>query len=213
MSLINDALKRAKQSQSPTLPPAGQHLHFRPVESDQSARHGLGLILPIVLALFALLGLFFVWELAHKNHPASSQSDLVARAATSSAAAPTPVNPPAPVISQSPTTPPAPPVLPAAPQPEPAPVVTVTAATSEPPPAPAAAAPTPSVPEEPPAPPKPAPLRLQGIAFSPAHPSAVINGKTVYVGDKLGEFRVSAITADSATLLNASQTNVLTFGD
>jgi hypothetical protein len=210
MSLINDALKRAKQSQSPAPPPAGQHLHFRPVESDQSARHGLGIILPILLALFALLGLFFVWELAHKN-AATSQSGLVARAATSTAPVPTPVvNSPAPAISQAPTTPPAPTV---APQPEPAPTIVVPAsALTEPAPAPVVPS-APAVPDEPPAPPKPAPLRLQGIAFSPAHPSAVINGKTVYVGDKLGEFRVSAITADSATLFNASQTNVLTLGD
>jgi outer membrane biosynthesis protein TonB len=211
MSLINDALKRAKQSQSPAPPPAGQHLHFRPVESDQSARHGLGIILPIVLALFALLGLFFVWELAHKNNAATSKSELVARASTSTAPVPAPaVNPPAPAISQAPPTPPAPP---AAPQPEPEPTVVVPASAPTAP-APALVVPSaPAMPEEPPAPPKPAPLRLQGIAFSAAHPSAVINGKTVYVGDKLGEFRVSAITADSATLFNASQTNVLTLGD
>jgi hypothetical protein len=58
-------------------------------------------------------------------------------------------------------------------------------------------------------PPKPAPLRLQGIVFNPARPSAMINGKTVFVGEKVGEFRVGAITQNSATLISGSQTNLL----
>src|SRR3954471_21731748 len=200
MSLINDALKRAKETQSPEPPAAGEHLHFRPVEGDHSVRHGLGLLLPIALALIALLGLFFVWELAHKNSGATPEPELVARAATSTAPAPAPpANPsssrvlePAPATGQ-------PGAVPGAPEPRPA------TAPAEPATAPVA--------DEPPAPPKPAPLRLQGIAFNPAHPSAVINNKTVYIGDRVGEFRVSAITAETATLFNASHTNVLTLGD
>jgi hypothetical protein len=60
------------------------------------------------------------------------------------------------------------------------------------------------------APPKPAPLRLQGIVFNPASPSAMISGKTVFVGDKLGEMRVVAINQLSATLVGNGETNVLT---
>jgi hypothetical protein len=63
--------------------------------------------------------------------------------------------------------------------------------------------------DDPPAPPKPAPLRLQGIVFNPSHPSALINGKTVYIGDKVGGFQVSEISQNSATLINAGQTNLL----
>src|SRR5437899_9884307 len=87
MSLINDALKRAKQAQTPATPPPAPHLHFRPVEPDQTARHGFGLMMPVAFALVALLILFLVWELAQHNastkQPASNpRSDLVARAAS-----------------------------------------------------------------------------------------------------------------------------------
>jgi hypothetical protein len=61
----------------------------------------------------------------------------------------------------------------------------------------------------PPTPPKPAPLRLQAIIFTPKRPSAMISGRTLYVGDKLGDLRVVAIDKESATLTGAGQTNVL----
>ena len=60
-----------------------------------------------------------------------------------------------------------------------------------------------------PEPPKPAPLRLQGIFFHPKRPSAIISGKTVFIGDKVGDLRVVAIEPDGATLVGAGQTNVL----
>jgi hypothetical protein len=37
----------------------------------------------------------------------------------------------------------------------------------------------------------------------------MISGKTVFVGDRVGECRVVAIEKDSATLVGAGQTNVL----
>jgi hypothetical protein len=61
----------------------------------------------------------------------------------------------------------------------------------------------------PPPPPKPAPLRLQAIVFNPSRPSAMVSGKTLFIGDKLGEFRVVAIDQESATLVGGGQTNVL----
>jgi hypothetical protein len=61
----------------------------------------------------------------------------------------------------------------------------------------------------PPAPPKPAPLRLQAIIFTPRRPSAMISGRTLFIGDKLGDLRVVAIGKDSATLAGAGQTNIL----
>lgn len=59
-------------------------------------------------------------------------------------------------------------------------------------------------------PPKPAPLRLQAIVFNPKRPSAMINGKTLFIGDKLGDLRVVAIDRDSAILAGAGRTNILT---
>jgi hypothetical protein len=60
-----------------------------------------------------------------------------------------------------------------------------------------------------PEPPKPAPLTLQGIVFNPRRPSVVINGKTLFVGDRIGQFRVAAIRPDSATLVASGRTNLL----
>jgi hypothetical protein len=60
-----------------------------------------------------------------------------------------------------------------------------------------------------PEPPKPAPLTLQGIVFNPRRPSVVINGKTLFLGDRIGQFRVAAIHSDSATLVGAGRTNLL----
>jgi hypothetical protein len=64
-----------------------------------------------------------------------------------------------------------------------------------------------------PTPPKPAPLRLQAIIFNPRRPSAMISGKTLFIGDKLGDLRVVAISKESAILAGAGQTNVLTLSE
>src|SRR5262249_38088763 len=58
--------------------------------------------------------------------------------------------------------------------------------------------------------PKVTPLRLQGIVFDPKRPSAVINGKTLFVRDRIGEFRVTAIKQDSVTVVGIGHTNLLT---
>ena len=57
--------------------------------------------------------------------------------------------------------------------------------------------------------PKPVPLRLQAILYNPQRPSIIVSGKTLYVGDRIREFRVTAIDQTTATLVAAGQTNVL----
>jgi hypothetical protein len=37
------------------------------------------------------------------------------------------------------------------------------------------------------------PLQLQGIFFRPSNPSALINGRTLFIGDYIGEVKVVAI--------------------
>ena len=37
------------------------------------------------------------------------------------------------------------------------------------------------------------PLTLQGIFYRPKNPSALINGRTLFVGDQIGEVKVIAI--------------------
>jgi hypothetical protein len=43
--------------------------------------------------------------------------------------------------------------------------------------------------------------KLQGIFYSPTAPSAIVDGKTVHPGDRLGEYRVKAITKYTVTLV------------
>ncbi|HVV72693.1 MAG TPA: hypothetical protein VHI52_14530 [Verrucomicrobiae bacterium] len=64
-----------------------------------------------------------------------------------------------------------------------------------------------------PTPPKPAPLKLQGIVFNPKRPSAVINGRTVFIGDRIREMRVLAITSETATLAGGGKTNILSLAE
>jgi hypothetical protein len=60
------------------------------------------------------------------------------------------------------------------------------------------------------APSGPPPIRLQAIVFHPTRPSAMINGRTLFVGDMVGDMRLVAIGRESATLVGAGQTNLLT---
>lgn len=206
MSLINDALKRAREAQDQAAPPPPAPA-LRPVEPSQAARHGLGVMLPAALAVVALLVLLFVWQYSQRDsirkagapttentasvtspaHQHAVQPSVTPPAVTSAAAAP------AAAVPQTATNPAG---VAAAAQPASAPTVNTESN------APAVAVQTP---------PKPAPLKLQGIVFNPTSPSAMISGKTVYVGDKLGEMRVVAINQISATLVGNGETNVLTF--
>jgi hypothetical protein len=61
--------------------------------------------------------------------------------------------------------------------------------------------------------PKPSALKLQSIVYSPTRPSALINGRPLFIGDKIREFRVAAIEQDTVTLVGGGQTNTLTLGE
>ncbi len=156
MSLINDALKRAKESQR-SHPPSGAR-PLPPVES--TARGGTGWILAVAAVLFlAALGLFIGPTLF--RHKAST----VATAKTTKTAGtpPTPAEPvAAPVTSTAPATP--------------------------------AASPPPAAPVE-------QPPRIQGIIFSATRPLAIVDGKTVNAGDRVGDFQVKQILKDSVIFL------------
>lgn len=52
-------------------------------------------------------------------------------------------------------------------------------------------------------------LRLQGVFFRPSNPSAVINGKTVFRGERVDSARVVAIGKDSVTVEWKGQRRVL----
>lgn len=56
----------------------------------------------------------------------------------------------------------------------------------------------------------PVTFKLQGIFYRPANPSAVVNAKTVFVGDRIANAKVKAIDRQSVTLDVAGETKVLT---
>lgn len=64
----------------------------------------------------------------------------------------------------------------------------------------------------PPPPPPPRPkvqfpeLQVQGIFFRPSNPSALINGRTLFVGDRMGEIKVVAIKQESVELEKDGET-------
>jgi hypothetical protein len=182
MSLINDALKRAQEAQSQTPPAAQPGPQLRPAEPTSYAWHGVGLMLPAALALVAVLVLFLVWEVSRRR----SQPEEVRATAD-----PTPVTQSVqPATVSPPAAEPAPrPPAPGTPQ------VVSDASTNTPAP----------VSEDV----KPIMPKLQAVIFNPRNPSALINGRSVFRGDSLGSFRVTKITADSATLVGEGQTNVL----
>jgi len=57
---------------------------------------------------------------------------------------------------------------------------------------------------------QPVAFKLQGIFYRPANPSAVVNSKTVFVGDRIANAKVKAIDHQSVTLEVAGETKVLT---
>ncbi len=179
MSLINDALKRARQTQQENPPPIPP-LQLKPAEPEPlNPRRtpllwvGLGLLLVLVVALGGLV----IWLFAQK-----SAGEL--RAAARPAADPVAAVP----VATSPALAPAPALA--------GPDTNTNT--------PAVAAPGPS--------PAPAP-KLQGIAYRPDRPTAVVNGRTVEVGDRVGGFRVLAISRSAVTLGDATVTNVLSLSE
>lgn len=206
MSLINDALKRAKAAQDNGAAAQTQSPLLRPADTTTTKRSGLGPVVPIAVTLAAIIGLACLRAATGRKtasgatNAAAQENSLVPasrpQAASAQAAQTAPTDstdrsmgPPratalatnTPTLSAAVATP--------AISPE---TSTNTSARAEPPP------------------PKPAPLRLQAVIFHPTRPSAMIGGKTLAVGDTVGAFRVLAIGRASATLASAGQTNILT---
>jgi hypothetical protein len=172
MSLINDALKRAKDAQhkSPPVAPGPQLRPAEPAPAGAPGR-GMGKTAPGILILIALIGLFLLW----RDH----RKTVKAR----------------PALAKT--------IAPAIAVPESKPLVQTVAATA----ASTAAVKPPGA--TPPAAPAPAPLKLQAIFFNPGRSSAMISGKTVQAGDTVQGFHVTAINRSSATLVSATETNVM----
>lgn len=190
MSLINDALKRAKQAQQPHSPDAPQmQVQFRPVEPVQRVKKSnAGIWIAVVIVAGLIIG-FVIRQSTRGNLPTPKE----AKAREIVPANPIPQETPQP-----------------APVPQAAVVNTVPKPTIQQPAVQPAAAALPADKVEEPA--KPAP-KLQAVVYDPKRPSAIISGKSVFRGDKIGDFRVVAISQESVTLVGGSQTNVLVLGE
>jgi hypothetical protein len=223
MSLINDALKRAKQAQQQAPPPAELELQFRPADPAAESAPGPGLSIVAVLVTVAIFGGIGFWYFSGPKSPARARS-----VPTESPTAPADANASRGEVSASPAEFPAKAahvsetsVASPAETAGASPVAVVTQpaipATSTEPASSAtnsqSVAGTNGTAVAQPSPPQPAPLKLQGIVFNPKRPSAVINGKSLFRGDRIGAFRVLAIGPDSVTLVGGGRTNVLTLPD
>lgn len=210
MSLINDALKRA--SQTAPGPTASQaeipSQPLRPVEYRNAPPLWSVYLFPGLLVLFLAIGGWLVFRNSSGSFRlsrAGAKARVMARAqepvppakaeASSSAPAKAPVAEPAlstGVVNSKETARPA-----EQPRSEPFPA----AIAQEKPAAPVlAAALPPSAPV----------YKLQGIFFRPARPLAMVNGRNVQAGDKVGNARVVSIQRDSVTLSVDGETKVLT---
>jgi hypothetical protein len=147
MSLINDALKRAREQQKnppPGVPP------LRPFEPQKSGS-APEWILPSMIIFIIVAAFFFIGFALARHHVTQIEHAPEAVVVTQEVEAV-----PAPVVRE-PTN--AEPEIPAAPV-----------------------------------------FKVQGIVYDPVRPWAIVNGKTVFVGDRLENFRVKAITKNSVTL-------------
>ena len=107
MSLVNDALKRAKEAQKKGQPEAPGP-QFRPAEPAAPTGQSTGLLIPIVIAVVAIAAAMIVWLVRQKT--AARQANVEPKPAAPVAATPVstpPVQPapapaPAPVVAGSP---------------------------------------------------------------------------------------------------------------
>jgi hypothetical protein len=118
MSLVNDALKRAKDAQQKA-PPSAPAPILPPAAAASAEKRALGMAAPVIIAALAIIGLLFVW----KNHHQTAEIPVAAKPAS-------------PVSTIAETKPPVQPVA----------VLTPAPAAPAKPPAPAPAASTPAPP-------------------------------------------------------------------
>jgi hypothetical protein len=196
MSLVNDALKRATEAQKSTSPVPARHLPLRPVEPAQLRKNGIGLVLPATLLTILVAAMFSLGLVNQKSRSAPSQPQTQLAVQTVMAASS--IAAPVPQVTVTPNSAVTPANSAVAPTPSSVASIQENPATSPPP----------SVVEL--TPPKPAPLKLQAVFFTPPKPLAIINGKRVHVGDLVRELQVVAIGSASAMLIGPGQTNFLT---
>lgn len=173
MSLINDALKQVRQASAAEPPPVKLPTSpaLQPVAN--SPVPVARWLIPAVVVMLVVAGVFFVGYAMARHSVGESQAE------------PTLAAPPVATADAAPAKP------------------TVSVAKVAAVPAPAAPAPV-AILATKPAPtatiqPKTQP-QLQGIFYSPTAPAAIVDGKTVRIGDQVMQFHVAAISKRAVTL-------------
>lgn len=173
MSLINDALKQARQK-----PPDNGPGGLPPLQPVPAPASTTGWLLPsVVIVLVIVAACFIGWAVTHRNTSAPPTQPPAASAPVPPVAAATPVpTPPATPVASAPVaaTPPA----------------TTTTQAVQPV---AGVSPPPVYP--------PFVLKLQGIDYSPTAPTAILNGKTVHPGDSFHKYQVKSISKDAVIVI------------
>ena len=192
MSLVNDALKRAKEAQQPTPAPPISGPPFKELEKVEDS--GNWITSPITMAVVGFIVLIVVWQSLRRGDEGSrsegNSTPVAARSILTPESDATAVEPPS-------STPEAAPGVGLA---------TVPNSTNGPATELGSATPHEIIPAAPPAPP---PLKLQAVIWNPKRPSGMISGATVFVGDKVQDFKVTKITQDSVTLSGSGEVKVL----
>ncbi len=232
MSLVNDALRRARRTQARTLAPATaaaaapafRHAapgQMAPVEARRGTKASL--------AVFSLALLLLLWHWTHQERQTALPTGAISRTAVSAPATgglPGPNTPrtgtpravtkagvppanPNPELAEAPRFSPVPEEMKAGTGPSAQarpktvmPTSPVSAGEAE-----TGTSPPPAGPANFP----PVPLKLQGIILNPKHPAVLINGQMLFVGDQVGKWELTAIHPGSAVLVGAGQTNTLVF--
>jgi len=160
MSLINDALKQARntppKSMPSTVPPP------QPVVDKEPSHAIWWVIFCIVIALVVGAIFYIGWSTAHKTVLTESVAPVDDNSDSETGSLTVPVVTPRPVEPTPPPPPPPPQQLP----------------------------------------------KLQGIFYSPTAPTAILDGKTVHVGSKHGDYLVKAISKYTVTLTGPDKKDI-----
>ncbi|HMC26457.1 MAG TPA: hypothetical protein VKM56_01545 [Verrucomicrobiae bacterium] len=209
MSQINDALKRAGETPQPPALPAGipslpkGTVVFRELPEPKPSQLPMLIFGAVLVLIVGLAAFFLVRGMVRKQ--ASGWRDSMQKVHARQVSEPATAAPSEPAPDHPASTQPAQPQPKVAPRLEgaPAPVHVPAVATNA---AAGSAAPAPVLmgtngfPL----------LKVQGIFFRTKNPAAVINAKTVFIGDQVSNAKVVAITTDSVTVEFNGNRKVLT---
>lgn len=209
MSLINDALKRAKQSHQRAAVPPPQ-VPLRPVAAPPKSSAPRSLFLPVIVAAILLLagGILIAFALQRSSRAPATGGQQPIHASQDPSTASVSLREQAsgkekpnivPTVSVPSSTGRSTPLL--APNSNPPPVIVVVTQLVE--------TPRPQPELAPPERPAVTLPKLQGIVFDPSRPMAFLNGKSCAIGGHVGEFTIIGITKEAVGVEHNGVTNWL----